>query len=196
MSTNLHELATSVIQSCLPQSLLTEDDRAAIQRNEAFLLGMEDELVSVFYDSLFAHEPTAAVFEDGERPERENTLRHWWQRTVQGPLDDSYFSWMALVGIIHIRRGVQNPMMLSMFHLITDAIHAKALKELGEAEAEALRVALSHLSSTASSVISDSYTRTYTKALYDLAGLNPGLTERMLHIEVKEIESKGRAELG
>jgi len=196
MSNQLHELAASVIANCLPQSLLTAEDREVITRNQAFLAGLEDQLIALFYDSLFAHAPTAAVFEEGERPQREETLRRWWQRTVGGPLDDSYFAWMALVGVIHIRRGVQNPMMLSMFHLITDAVHAEARSALGEDEAEKLRIALSHLASTASSVISDSYTETYIKALYDLAGLNPALSERMLHIAVRDIEAKGRAELG
>jgi hypothetical protein len=192
---HLHELAASVIQTCLPESLLTDKDRAAIKRNEKLLLGLEDALVALFYDSLYAHGPTAAVFEDGERPQREQTLRDWWQRTVEGPLDNSYFAWMALVGVIHIRRGVQNPMMLSMFHLVLDAVHCEALKALTADEAEELRLALSHLASTAASVISDSYTETYIKALYDLAGLNPKLTDRMLQISIKDIEANGRAEL-
>jgi hypothetical protein len=193
---DLHGLATSVITTCLPQSRLTETDRTVIARHDQFLLGLEDQLVALFYDSLYDHGPTAAVFEEGERPAREETLRVWWRRTVSGPLDDAYFAWMALVGVIHIRRGVQNPMMLSMFHIVCDAVHEAALARGDAAEAEALRLALSHLASTASSVISDSYTSTYISALHDLAGLNPKLTERMLQISLKDLEAEARTQLG
>jgi len=195
MTISLHELASSVIASCPPQVRLTAEDRQVIAAHQGFLAGLEDELVAAFYDTLYAHEPTSAVFEEGERPAREETLRGWWRRTVTGPLDDAYFAWMALVGVVHIRRGVRNPMMLSMFHVVTDAVHARARATLGDDEAERLRLAFSHLAATVSSVISDSYTETYIEALHDLAGLNPALSERMLHITVRDLEAQGRTQL-
>ena len=191
----LRDLAADVLRTCLPETLLTEQDGKALGRNQRFLLDLEDTLVATFYDTLYAHAPTAAVFVEGERPEREETLRIWWRRTVNGPLDDTYFTWMALVGVIHNRRGVQNPMMLSMLNVVTNAVHVAAVAELGVEEAEELRVALSHLASTVSAVISESYTSTYIGALEDLAGLNPKLTDRLLKIELKELEAKGRAEI-
>jgi hypothetical protein len=192
---DLRALALDVIQTCLPETRLTDHDAEVVARNKRFLLDLETGLVATFYDTLYAHGPTAAVFVEGERPAREDTLRVWWRRTVNGPLDDAYFAWMALVGVIHNRRGVQNPMMLSMLHLVTDAVHAAAMAELGPDEAEELRVALSHLASTVAAVISESYTSTYIGALQDLAGLNPKLTDRLLKIELKDLEAKGRLEI-
>lgn len=190
------ELSAQIIDQLVPATLVTDDDRAVIAANRDFLLGLEDALVTTFYDTLYAHPATAAVFEEGERPAREQTLRDWWRRTVAAPLDEGYFAWMALVGVVHIRRGVQNPMMLSMFHLVSDVVHAEALAQLGPDAAEELRLAFSHLSSTVSSIISESYTKGYLAALQDLAGLDPKLTERMLHIELRELEANARAALG
>ena len=37
-----------------------------------------DSVVQFFYDTIFAHARTAAVFHDGERPAREKTLQDWY----------------------------------------------------------------------------------------------------------------------
>lgn len=189
----LETLAKDILNTCLPQVQVTASDRAVITANKDFLLGLEDELVALFYDTVYGYAPTAEVFHEGERPEREATLRDWWQRTVNSGVDDSYLEWMCLVGIIHIRRKVKNPMMISMFQLIVNAVHAKALAQLAPNVAEELRLAFSHVAATASALISDSYTKSYIGALENLAGLDPKLTARMLDIEVKELEAKARA---
>lgn len=189
------EMADHILQQVVPESTLTAEDQATFERHRDFLLGIEDDLVSIFYDTLYAHPPTAAVFEEGERPDREQTLRDWWQRTVGKPLDDSYWRWMALVGIVHIRRGVRNPMMISIVNVVSDAVYDKAAEALDEQEAEALRVAFGHLASTLTSIISEAYTLSYIGALENLAGLDPKLTKRMLDIEVRQLEEDARAKL-
>lgn len=186
-------LMSEILDHILPQSLITDADRAAIATHRDFLLSLEDRIVQVFYDTLYAHGPTAAVFVEGERPAREDTLRRWWQATVTGDLGERYLTWMALVGVIHIRRKVTNPMMMSMFQIVSNEAHAAALDTLEPVAAEQLRVALSNVTTTVSAVISESYTKGYLRALQDLAGLEPALVDRMLQIEVKALEAEGRA---
>lgn len=191
----IDEMASTILEQVVPASTITAEDLAAIDRNVEFLLGLEDELTGRFYDSLFEHEPTAEVFEEGERAMREATLRDWWRKTVSGPIDDSYWHWMALVGIIHIRRNVRNPMMTSMVTLVGNIVQERAIAELDPSEAEALRLAFSHLGSTVASVISEAYTLSYVGALENLAGLDPKLTQRMLSIEVRQLESNAREQM-
>lgn len=193
---NLDQFVHEILRDCLPQTAITDADRSTIAEHRDFLLGIEDALVQMFYDTLYAHGATAAVFIDGERPAREATLRDWWGRTVTTPLDDRYLTWMALVGVVHIRRKVTNPMMLTMFNLVAEFVHRAALAELGAERAERLRQAFSHLAATVTSVISESYTKGYLHALQNLAGLDPKLVDRMLLIEVRELEANGRAILG
>lgn len=195
MAPDINTLTDMILEQVVPESTLTEHDAKVIAQHRDFLLGLEDGLVQAFYDTLYAHGPTAAIFEDGERPAREQTLRDWWQRTVNGPLDQSYFRWMTLVGVVHIRRGVKNPMMVSIASVVTEHVRKKAAESLTPEDVDALTTAFSHLGSTVVALISESYTSSYIDALQDLAGLKPELTGRMLAIEVKKMEAEGRAAL-
>lgn len=194
---DLERLQAEILAEMVPESVVNALDAAAIADHTGFLLGIEDRLVAGFYDTLMAHHETAQVFAPDERPAREETLRHWWRRTVTGPLDAGYWSWMGLVGVVHIRRGVRNPMMLSMMAFVENAVHHEAVAAgLPAEEVEALRTAFSHLGHTASAVISESYTQSYVSALQALGGLNPKLLANMLSIEIQAIEDAGRASLG
>lgn len=194
-SMGIAELTELILEQVVPQSMLTDDDAAAMAAHRDFLLGLEDDLVAAFYDTLYAHGPTKAIFEEGERPAREETLRHWWRRSVVGPIDDQYLRWMTFVGIVHIRRGVKNPMMVSITTLVRDLVRRRARAALDPAEVDRLDLAMSHLIGTIVALISESYTQGYIGALQNLAGLDPRLTARMLDIEVKDLESRGRAAL-
>lgn len=194
---DLDKLQAEIVSEMVPSSLVDARDATAIADHVDLLLGMEEVLVTEFYDTLLAHPPTADVFEPGERPAREETLRAWWRRTVTGPLDDGYWAWMGLVGVVHIRRGVRNPMMLSMMAFVEEVVHREAVASgLASGEVERLRVAFGHLTLTASAVISESYTQSYVGALQALGGLNPRLLANMLAIEIQAIEDTGRASIG
>lgn len=195
-SVDLAALIDGIIASLVPAALPQADDHATLARNRQWLLSLEDEITTTFYDSLYAHAATAAVFVDGERAAREQTLRGWWQRTVGQPVDVAYFRWMSLVGIVHIKRRVTNPMMLSMLQIVSEHVVRRARADLGEVEAQALQQAFARLTTTVGAIISEAYTMGYVGALEDLAGLDPKLTARMLDLEVQRIERESRAQLG
>lgn len=193
---DLKKLQAEILSEMVPEARVTDADAAALADNLPFLLGIEDTLIDGFYDTLFAHQQTAAVFDLDERRAREETLRNWWRRTITGPLDDGYWAWMGLVGVVHIRRGVRNPMMLSMMAFVQDLVQREAVAAgLTSDRVEALRLAFSHVASTAAAVISESYTQSYVGALQALGGLNPKLLANMLSIEIQAIEDSGRAAL-
>ncbi|MDO8363197.1 MAG: protoglobin domain-containing protein [Actinomycetota bacterium] len=195
-SLDLHALVDGILSSLVPQALPRQDDHEVLERNRAWLLSLEDELVALFYDTLYAYPTTAEVFVPGERTTREQTLRGWWQRTVGAPIDMDYFRWMGLVGIVHIKRKVTNPMMLSMLQVVSDHVVLRARSALGDAEATQLQQAFARISTTVGAIISETYTMSYVGALEDLAGLDPKLTARMLELEVKRLEQACRAQLG
>lgn len=195
-SIDMAALVDGIIASLVPQALPRPEDVDTLARHRAWLLALEDEVVTVFYDTLYAFDTTAQVFVPGERPQREQTLREWWRRTVGVPVDLLYYRWMCLVGIVHIRRKVTNPMMLSMLQVVTDHVVTRAGAVLGNSEAWALQQAFSRLSTAVGSIIAEAYTMGYVGALQDLAGLDPKLTDRMLQLELKRLEDQGRAQLG
>lgn len=176
--TKMLEIAREALEQMPPQTRFRPEDAAIIARHKDVLLAWTDELVKAFYDSLFVHPPTQRVFREGERPEREKTLENWWRRTVEGPLDDAYFAWMAKVGLVHVVRGVENPMMLAMASFVSEFVE-KRTHEAKLPEADPLTEAFYRLSMAVGAVITHGYDRYRALALYNVAGMEPALLERL-----------------
>ena len=69
-----------------------------------------DEVAQFFYDTLFAHARTAAVFHDGERPAREKTLKAWYLRFSPQPtmMTPTGMSKDELVLLIFVATSITN----------------------------------------------------------------------------------------
>ncbi len=197
MADLMHEVARAAFAQIPPACRFRESDAGIIAAYQEPLLALEAEVVQAFYDTLYDHPPTRSVFTPDERPARELTLSNWWRRTVMGPLDEEYFAWMAMVGLVHVYRGVGNPMMLSMTSFVTSFVADRvAAMPLDRGQAEALVEAFRRLSSTVGSVISFGYDRAYDRAvvtaLNDLAGMPEALFQRLRHQEVLSALAEAR----
>ncbi|WP_243028900.1 protoglobin domain-containing protein, partial [Thermus albus] len=106
------------------------EDAKTFARNKEVLKGFVEEVVQGFYDTLFSHPATRAIFREGERPQREKTLRDWYLRTVEGPFNGQYFAWQTLVGLVHVRRGVTNAMMAAMWNWVVENVSRLAQERL------------------------------------------------------------------
>lgn len=182
--TQILQFAKEALEQMPPETRFRPEDAATIARHKDLLLSWSEELVKAFYDTLFAHPPTRKVFREGERPDREETLRAWWRRTVEGPLDEGYFAWMAKVGLVHVVRGVENPMMLAMASFVAEFVEKKA-QEAGLPEAPSLVEAFFRLSMAVGAVITHGYDRYRALALYNVAGMEPSLLDRLTVEEAK-----------
>ncbi len=182
--TQMVEIAKEALEQMPPETRFRPEDAALIARHKEVLLSWTDELVKAFYDSLFAHPPTRKVFREGERPEREKTLENWWRRTVEGPLDAGYFTWMAKVGLVHVVRKVENPMMLAMASFVAEFVERKS-HDAKLPEADPLTEAFYRLSMAVGAVITHGYDRYRALALYSVAGMEPALLDRLTEEEAK-----------
>jgi hypothetical protein len=180
------EIAREALQQMPPETRLRPEDAAVIARHKEILLSWMPELVQSFYDALFAHTPTRKIFHEGERPAREKTLVDWWTRTVEGPLDEEYFAWMAKVGLVHVVRGVENPMMLAMSSFVAEFVDRKS-REAKLPEAEPLSEAFYRLSMAVGAVITYGFDRYQALALYNVAGMEPALLERLTAEEARRL---------
>lgn len=178
-------VARQAMDQMPPQCRVRDTDGHAIQRHREVLLALEGAAVKGFYDTLYAHGPTSAVFVEGERPAREQTLADWWRRTVNGPLDDDYFAWMALVGLVHVIRRVSNPMMLAMADFVRGfVVEQAATLDISAQEREQLTDAFGRLASTVSAIITYAYDHAVASALFDVAGMPSALLERLRDQEI------------
>jgi hypothetical protein len=209
-----HVVARAAVEQMPPDFRFQPADGELIHRYRDILLALEPAFVDGFYTTVYAHPPTAGIFRDGERPDREATLGRWWRRTVEGPLDDDYFAWMAMVGLVHVLRGVTNPMMLAMtdyivrfmFEHLPEIAAAAAPAGVGRpetpleaavanAEVFELSWAFFRLSATVGAVIAHGYDEAVVSAVYNVAGMQKALLERLRNQEVSAALQTARTQL-
>jgi hypothetical protein len=172
--TRFYAIAQEIWNQLPPQARLRPvEDGKLLAQYRPFLESLAEGLVQDFYDTLFAHPPTRAIFKEGERPLREKTLRDWYLRTVVGPFNGQYFAWQALVGLVHVRRGVTNAMMASMWNWLAEEVARKAHERLPLEEAWALEGAWRRLGFTVTALISEEYLDAYLEALAEALGREP-----------------------
>lgn len=191
------KIARSAVEGMPPKGRFDTADATVIREHRDLLLSLEDQLVKSFYDTLFEHPPTAQIFKDGERPAREATLAHWWRRTANGPLDDQYFAWMAMVGLVHVIRNVSNPMMLAMTDhtvaFVTEQVETSGLEPMRGAQ---LVQAFQRLAATVRAIITDGYDQAVTSALFTVAGMPEALLRRLRDQEVADALTVAHEEIG
>ena len=65
---------------------MSEQDYAVLRQHSTLMQNWTDEFVNAFYDILFSYDRTLTVFPRGmdERPDREKTLRMWYESVTNG----------------------------------------------------------------------------------------------------------------
>lgn len=190
MKTNIKELTQSII-NMIPSSLrFNSQDESLFQRIKPFHERLSEKIVKGFYDTLFGYPSTQSIFNPGERPLREPDLQRWWQRTITGPFDLNYWAWQSAVGVIHIKRKVKNPMMLSIWGWILMTLQKEFSSHFSPQETFEFMESWQRLAITVESLIAESYLHNYIVALAQSTGTEPALLDRLVAIEVADIDPK------
>jgi len=179
-----HEVAKKAIGDMPPETRFRPEDAEVIKAHAELILPLAGEFVKGFYDVLFAHEPTRAVFAEGERAEREKSLSEFLGHVVRGPHDDKFFAWLAFVGPVHVIRQVSNPMMLAMLDYLVIFIMKKFH---GHKNAVEVTEAFIRLAATLGAIITYGYEVAWQEALQNVVGMPPTLVQRMVHEEARQL---------
>ncbi len=194
---NLYELTRSIIESIPAQQRFTAEDEALLMQHRDVLLALEDELVKGFYDAIEANPHINVLLGSGARAEREATLRRWWQRTLAGPIDEKYWAWQALVGVVHIKVGVKNPMMMGMWNWILTWLRPRVEAATADAKtAVAVMDCVQRLALTTQAITAESFLMNYLETVIRITGFKPALLERMFNTEIKVVLAEAREQLG
>jgi hypothetical protein len=195
---DLYGLTKKIISTIPEGQRFSEQDAALLMQHKTELLAMEDALVKGFYDTIEANPSMAAILGNSSRETREATLRRWWQRTLSGPFDDKYWAWQALVGVVHIKVGVKNPMMMGMWHWMLGWLRPQLTAEsMGSAElAQSIMDSIDRLSLTTLAITAESYLDNYLETVIRITGFKPALLERMFKSEINVILAEAREQLG
>jgi hypothetical protein len=190
---NLTEMTQAILQK-IPQTMIpTIDDGILVRAYKDFFQRHEDTLINDFYNLIYTDLSTQLIIGDPSlRPQRENTLRQWYQITTSGNFDNEYWSWQALVGIVHVKHKIPNASMLSMWSWLINFLQARLLEELPTPQAQAVIIVLQKLHATASSLIVESFLMTQQEAITRASGLNERILGRFINTEIDELLKQGR----
>ena len=194
MAANLTGVTDAVFAHLPPAARFTSEDGAFLIGHASELAALEDQLVQGFYDILFAHSETARILSGGERAEREKALRQWWRRTLEGPFDAHYWEWQAAVGLIHVRVGVTNPMMIGMWGWLLNTLQGALVEKLNLPPQEAGRLmeVFHRLAATVQAVIAESYLQNYLTVLANSTGMSTELIHRLVAVELAGLDPSAR----
>jgi len=138
------------------------DEDCRVLRNSAERTRLwADEFVKMFYDKLFSYPHTAELFQEGERPQREQTVRDWYLKVVGGELDSDFWAAQCQVGQRHIHRKILNSYMHGMMNLAQDFFLEKSLAAFPREEGVRLFQAFKRATDVAAGIIAESYHSPY-----------------------------------
>lgn len=176
----LKEIARQAMEEIAQEARFRPEDHQVLLKHKDKLLAITDDLIKTFYDSLFATPSTRKVFHEGERPEREKTLRDWWKRTIEGPVDEDYWAWQAYVGLLHVKRAVTNPMMLAQAFLIKNVVR----RNVNEPE---VLEAMNRLLGTVAAIIAYSYEKVQLLSIEETTGIGQDLVRTNVRLGVEKL---------
>jgi hypothetical protein len=145
-----------------------------------------DDFVAVFYDALFAYRPSARIFKDGERADREKTLRWWYLQIIGGEFDDNFWQYQWVVGIRHIARGITNAFMLGIMSRMQLFFMEKCFQTFEPAQAQTVFAAFKRITDVVAGLIAEGYHITYVEATENVGTLLRSIIERKLRAEVEQ----------
>lgn len=176
-----------VLQTMVELTGYTAEDARVLAETYDTTSAWADEVAKVFYDTLFAYPPTAAVFRPNERPAREETLKQWYRVVVGGRIDDAFWLWQWKVGLIHIPRRVTNDFMLGMMSRVQQVFLTKCLQTWPQDKAVRVFLAFKRVTDVVSGLIAEGYMRGHQLAMKELLGFRQELLDRMMDMEVETL---------
>lgn len=196
---DIFKLTDQIIATLPENQRFSDTDSALLLRFKDQLLGLEDEIVKGFYDEIEENPHMSNLINaNGSRADREKTLRRFWQRTFNGNHDAAFWAWQSLVGIVHIKVGVKNPMMMGMWQWIVSWLRGHLTVEIvgDEQTLKQVMASVERLALTAQVITAESYLLNYLETVVRLTGFKPALLQRMFDMEINTVLAEARTQLG
>ncbi len=122
-------------------------------------------VITSFYDTVYAYPHTAAVFKEGERPAREETLVQWYMLLTSGRIDDDFWQWQWYVGLIHIPRGIRNAYIMGMMSHVQQHFHHHCRHTFDVEQSRSIYDAFKRITDVVVGLIAESYFQSYIEAI-------------------------------
>jgi hypothetical protein len=145
------------------------------------------EVVTLFYDTLFDHSRTAAVFHAGERPDREKTLESWYLSLFDVDDEREFFQSQTRIGLAHIRRHVNNEFMIGIAARVRELFQSRAVQTFGHERGIEISQAFDRVINAVVGLTAEGYDLLSRAALMESTGASPMLIDRLIQQSVDEL---------
>ena len=149
-----------------------------------------DEIVQVFYDTLFAHGRTASVFHEGERPIREKSLAKWYHSLFEANDDADFWAAQARIGFAHIRRHINNEFMIGMSIRVQEMFLNKSVETFGLEQGLAVAQAFNRVMGAVVGLTAEGYDVMSQIAFSEATGADVALVDRLIQETVDDIQQR------
>lgn len=136
---------------------LSTQDYNILRNNASQTQQWADEIVKIFYDTLFNYAPTAKIFKKGERSTREKVIRDWYLEVTSGTLSRHFWHRLWLLSSVHLSRGVTFSFMFGMMSRIEQVFLSKCLQEFEPSQAETVYKAFKRVTDVTMGLIAEGY---------------------------------------
>lgn len=149
------------------------------------------EIMKVFYDTLFAHVRTANVFHDGERPAREKTLEGWYLALFT-TANDSEVYWLeqGRIGFAHIRRHVNNEFMIGIATKLSELFVSKTIAAYGAERGLEVANAFNRVLQTVVGLTAEGYDVMSEIAFSEATGADASLIDNLIQSQVNDVQAR------
>lgn len=191
--TSIQDITAQIFADMPTETRFGQQDAECLAKHRGVLLSFEDQIVTSFYDVLYAHPRTLAILQNDDRAKRETVLRDWWQKTLNSNFDDDYWQWQVFVGLAHIKHKVTNPMMISMWGWLSTTLSTALQGKVTETEQIAIEKSFSRLSATVQALIAESVMVNNLQAITDATGFNHKLLDRLVALQIDSMIKQSKA---
>ena len=166
----------------------SDSDVKVLADRKEILLSWTDEIVENFYKNLLKYPKTSKIFENSVPVEVvKQKFKDWYRSLVSGEIGESFYRRQFFVGLIHIYWGIENDVMIFMAnHLKRDFLN-KAFEHFEPDEAAYVFQAFSKIVDFVIALTVEGYIFILYQGLTDVAGLRPGLVNRMMKMKLEEL---------
>lgn len=176
-----------VLEKAKTLSGFCPDDESVLQESAQAILPHSQEIISSFYDTLFSHEDSAAIFEylNQDQVKNEKIFHQWLELLMQGKYDDQFWRWQWLVGLAHVQHNVGPVYVLSMFVKLQSELVKIIFSLFDTDSAERLILAYTRVIGCLTTLAVEAYHCEFVSAVAT-TGLEGTVLERLVSIEVKK----------
>lgn len=181
---NIREITQRIFADIPLQTRFSQADADCIAKHRDLLLQLEDIITQGFYDVLYSHPQTLEILKNDDRLNREKVLRNWWAQTLNSQFDAQYWEWQVIVGLVHIKQKVSNPMLISMWGWLQNTLNNELRGKLPQYEQSAVMNAFCRLAATIQALTAESVMVNNLNAITDATGFNTNLLNRLVGMQI------------